>query len=73
MLDLTGRDLLESQTRDLLGTDPHHDLAVFMTASELELISTAMLLGVFIHWRHGHARWIELRIATELLRGLSLP
>ena len=68
MLDLTGRDLLEPQPRDLLG--PHHDLAVFMTASELALISTAMLLGVFIHWRHGQARWIELRLATELLRGL---
>lgn len=54
----------------LLGTDPHHDLAVLMTASELALISTAMLLGVFIHWRHGQARWIELRLATELLRGL---
>jgi hypothetical protein len=54
----------------ILGTEPHHHLAVFMTAAELTLISVAVLLGVYMHWRHGQARWIELRLATELLSGL---
>lgn len=54
----------------LLGTEPHHDFAIFMTASELTLITAAMVMGLLIHHRHGQARWIELRLATELLRGL---
>jgi hypothetical protein len=52
----------------ILGTEPHHHLAVFMTAAELTLISVAVLLGVYMHWRHGQARWIELRLATERAR-----
>ncbi len=41
-----------------------------LAAIELALVLAAIGLMLWSHWKHAQARWLELRLATELTRGL---
>jgi len=41
-----------------------------LAAIELALVLAAIGIMLWSHWKHAQARWLELRLATELTRGL---
>lgn len=45
-------------------------LPPFLAAIELALVSAAITLMLWSRWKRAQARWLELRLATELVRGL---
>lgn len=42
----------------------------FLASFELALVLAAIGLMLWSHYKHAQARWLELRVATELVRGL---
>ena len=42
----------------------------FLASVELALVLAAIGLMLWSHYKHAQARWLELRVATELVRGL---